>query len=727
MSSTFHQEDCFDLESVVNELSQQLGARAAQVRSAIALLDAGNTLPFIARYRKEATQSLDEAALRAVEDGLKRARDLAARKATILNTIAEQQQLSASLRAEILACHDKQRLEDLYLPFRPKRRTRATIARERGLQELAEILIRQSPLRESKSALLQRFVDPSQDVPDQAAALAGAGDIVAEHWSEQADLRAWLLAQCQEFGRVHSLVKRGQREAGEKFSSYFDHQEPAKRIPSHRFLAMKRGESEGALKIQIDLNDDLVLRKLRSRLAPHHGFPFHRELEAIVEDCYRRLLLPSVAAAYLQSLKEAADQQAIEVFARNLRDLLLAPPAGPRCTLGIDPGYRTGCKVAVVDATGKHLEHATIFPTPPKQDRQGAAAVLEKLIDKHGVALIAIGNGSGSRETDEFVDDFLRSLQLDVEKVIVNESGASIYSASELAAAEHPDLDVTVRGAISIARRLQDPLAELVKIDAKSIGVGQYQHDVNQSRLRDALDREIESCVNSVGVDLNMASASLLTHVAGIGPKLAERIVEHRNQHGAFKTRRDLLEVSKLGPKAYQQAGGFLRIRGGSEPLDGSAVHPEQYPVVARMAASLDVPTNRLVGNPSLVAQLAPETFVAEGAGLPTIVDILEELQKPGRDPRKKFQAARFKEGVRHVEDLRPGMQLEGTVTNVTHFGAFVDLGVHQDGLIHISQLANEFVADPSEVLSVGDIVRVQVLDVDVERKRIALSRKALL
>ena len=725
MPEKYSPDDCFDLENFIAALANELSVRPAQVRAAIGLLDAGNTLPFIARYRKEATQSLDELALRSVEDGLRHAKELAARKATILNTLLDHPNVPASLPDQILNCDDKQRLEDLYLPYKPKRRTRATMARERGLQPLADILLAQAPLEEPKSKILQKFI--CEDVPDGNAALQGAGDIVAEFWSELPEVRAWLTEQCWEFGRVHSVVKRGQREAGEKFAAYFDHQEPTKRIPSHRFLAMKRGESEGVLRIQLDLNDEYVLRKLKARLAPQRNFPFHSELLAVVEDCYQRLLLPSVESVVLQSLRESAEQQAIDVFAKNLRDLLLAAPAGPRCTMGIDPGYRTGCKIAVVDPTGKFLESATIYATPPKNDRAGAEACLSRLIQKHQVELIAIGNGTASRETEQFVTAFLSSNDLQIEKVIVNESGASIYSASELAAAEYPDLDVTVRGAISIAHRLQDPLAELVKIDPKSIGVGQYQHDVNQTQLRMALEREVQSCVNSVGVDLNMASASLLAHVAGIGPKLASNIVEHRDHHGSFGARQDLLNVPKLGKRAFQQAAGFLRIREGSVPLDASAVHPEQYSLVGMMADSLNVSPQRLVGNASLVAQLTAEDFVQDDVGLPTILDIIDELAKPGRDPRKKFRAARLNDGVHELKDVKAGMQLEGTVTNVTHFGAFVDLGVHQDGLIHVSQIANEFVSDPAEILSVGDVVRVKVLEVDASRKRISLSRKELL
>ena len=509
---------------------------------------------------------------------------------------------------------------------------------------------------------------------------------------------------------------------------YFDYQEPVKRIPSHRLLAMQRGEAEGLLRVSLQLEDDFVVRKLKSQLLQNRKLAFYRELVSTVEDCYQRLLLPAVESSTLQDLKEHADEEAIQVFAQNLRELLLAAPAGPEVTLGLDPGFRTGCKVAVVDSTGRFLESCTIYPTPPRNDVKRATTQLLDLITRHQVSLIAIGNGTASRETDAFVRDVLAQLATEQEnvptKVMVSESGASIYSASELAAREYPDLDVTVRGAISIAHRVQDPLAELVKIDPKSIGVGQYQHDVNQTLLRRSLDREVQSCVNAVGVDVNMASSALLTHVSGIGEKLAERIVEHRDAKGKFGCRDDLRKVSRLGQRAYQQAAGFLRIQDSVQPLDNSAVHPESYHIVEKMAGQLGVKSQQLVGNASLAGQLNAEDFIDETHGLPTIEDILSELAKPGRDPRSEFKVAEFAEGVHDLEDLQAGMRLEGTVTNVTRFGAFVDIGVHQDGLVHISELANEFVNDPGDVVSVGDVVRVVVLEVDLARRRIALSRK---
>lgn len=719
---------CFDLQQTVREIASICRLSENQVRQAIELLENGNTLPFIARYRKEATGGLDETALRKIEDALAKAHALADRKTTILRTIDQQGLLSPDLQQQIIQCSDKQVLEDLYLPFKPKRRTRAATARERGLQPLADLLLEQRNLRRPRSEVLREFVDASKDVTDEQAALQGACDIVAEQWSEMVDTRQWLSQQAIDYGKVRSQVKRGKKQDAAKFEMYFDHQESVKRVPSHRLLAMKRGESEGLLRMSLRLEDEFVLRKLKSRLLNNRQFEFSRELAATVEDCYHRLLLPAIESATLQDLKERADDEAIQVFAQNLRELLLAPPAGPQVTLGIDPGFRTGCKVAVVDSTGKFLENCTIYPTPPRNDVARATTQLVDLIARHQVQLIAIGNGTASRETDAFVRDVLAKVKaeqgVEPTKVMVSESGASIYSASELAAREYPDLDVTVRGAISIAHRVQDPLAELVKIDPKSIGVGQYQHDVNQTLLRRSLDREVQSCVNAVGVDVNMASSALLAHVAGIGDKLAERIVEHRDTHGQFASRHELLSVSRLGQRAYQQAAGFLRIHGGLQPLDDSAVHPESYHIVEEMAAQLQVPSKQLVGNAKMAQKLNAEDFTDETHGLPTIEDILTELAKPGRDPRSEFQVAKFAEGVEDLEDLQSGMRLEGTVTNVTKFGAFVDVGVHQDGLIHISELANEFVNDPSDVVSVGDVVRVVVLEVDLARRRIALSRK---
>lgn len=716
--------DCFDFDRTIGEIAAALRISAVQVLAAAALLDEGNTIPFIARYRKEVTRGLDEVALRQIEDALGKAREFAQRKATILKTIRDQGQLTPDLQKQIEACTDRLLLESIYLPFKPERRTRATTARERGLQPLADLLLKQERLHRPNSAVLKPFVNLDKGVADEETALQGACDIVAEQWSQRPSLRQWLLEHSQEAGSIASTVKRGKKEEASKFEMYFDHQERVKRVPSHRLLAMNRGEAEGLLKVSLKLDDEYVLGKITPDLVHNPQFEFYRELKATVQDCYERLLLPAVESIVFENLKRKADEEAIAVFASNLRELLLAAPAGPQMTIGVDPGFRTGCKIAVVDGTGKFLTNTTIYPTPPKNDLEGSAKTLLALIKKYDATLIAIGNGTASREAETFVAGVVKDHGLGVTQVKVSESGASIYSASELAAREYPDLDLTVRGAISIAHRLQDPLAELVKIDPKSIGVGQYQHDVNQTLLRKSLDREVESCVNSVGVDVNMASAPLLAHVAGIGPRLAEKIVEYRDANGRFETREELCKVPKLGQKAFEQAAGFLRIRDGKQPLDNSAVHPESYYVVKKMAAKLGVASKDLVGNGPLVAQLKASEFVDEKTGLPTVQDILAELVKPGRDPRSEFKVAQFAEGINEPADLKVGMVLEGVITNVTKFGAFIDIGVHQDGLIHISQLANTFIQSPGEVVAVGDVVRVKVLEVDLERKRIAVSRK---
>ncbi len=713
-----------DLTEVAGEIAKQLAVSPRQVQSAIELLDAGNTIPFIARYRKEATRGLDEIALRAVEDAIAKARELFARKNTVLKSIAEQGLLTEELRKQIMDCKDLQTLEAIYLPFKPKRRTRATIARERGLQPLADILLKQSRLGVSKSELLRRYVRPDMEVPDEEAALAGALDIVAETWADDAETRVWLAEQSKKHGRVASQVKRGKKEEADKFEMYVDHNESVARVPSHRFLAMKRGEEEGILRISLELDNDRVVGQMQSYFLANPQFEFYRELQKTVEDCYERLLKPATESTVFQWLKERSDEEAITVFGKNLRELLLAPPAGPKVTLGIDPGFRTGCKLAVVDATGKYVAHTTIYPTPPTSDIPGASKTVLELIAKYRVELIAIGNGTASRETDSFVSDLIRDHKLNVTKVMVSEAGASIYSASELAASEYPNLDVTVRGAISIAHRLQDPLAELVKTDPKSIGVGQYQHDVNQTQLRKCLEREVESCVNKVGVDLNMASASLLSYVSGIGPKLAENIVRFRDENGPFNKRQQLTKVPKLGAKAFEQSAGFLRIRSGEQPLDNSAVHPESYGLVEKMAKRLGVSSSAFVGNAALAQKLKPDEFVDDQFGLPTVVDILEEIAKPGRDPRNEFRTVRFSDAVKSIDDLKIGMILEGVITNVTHFGAFVDIGVHHDALIHISQLSDTYIKDPNAVVSVGNVVKIKVLEVDSTRKRISVSKK---
>jgi len=695
-----------------------------QVLAAIELLEAGNTIPFIARYRKEVTQGLDEIALRAIEDAVEKAAALAARKATVMKSIEGQGLMTDELLASIQSCSDLRQLEMIYLPFKPKRRTKAAIARERGLQPLADLLILQEPLGGSRNAILNQFVNPALEIPDRDAALQGALAIVAEQWSEDITLRSWMVEDAVASGKVTSTVKRGKKKEAEKFELYFDHQEAVGKIPSHRLLAMLRGEAEGLLRIGIAMDDGRAVSRMKSQFIHDRQFEFNRDLVGAIGDCYERLLQPATQSSVLQNLKEQADTDAIEVFGKNLHELLMASPAGPRVTLGIDPGFRTGCKLAVVDETGKFLATSTIYPTPPRNDSEAAAQRVMEFINQYNVELIAIGNGTASRETDVFVGNLLKEQELKLTKVMVSEAGASIYSASEIAIKEFPNLDVTVRGAISIARRLQDPLAELVKTDPKSIGVGQYQHDVNQTRLRKCLDRTVESCVNAVGVDLNMASVSLLSHVAGIGPKLAQNIVAFRDQNGRFENRKELLDVAKLGRKAFEQAAGFLRIRGGEESLDNSAVHPESYTLVGHMAKKLGTDPKRLVGDAGLSHKLNPSEYVDDRFGLPTVIDIIAELEKPGRDPRREFKVVQFDDAINSIGDLKAGLVMEGVITNVTHFGAFVDIGVHQDALIHISQLSNSFVKDPNEIVAVGDLVKVKVLEVDAGRKRVSVTRK---
>lgn len=717
-------DDLFLMDRFLQETSVRLQVRPEQVDGAVRLLEDGNTIPFIARYRREATRGLDERQLRQIEDLLGKARDLAARKSTILSTIAEQGKLTPQLQLEIIACSDPARLEDLYLPWRPRRRTRAAAARERGLQPLADILLSNAPLPEPRAQLLKRFLSADKGVPDEAAALQGACDIAAELWADDPENRRRAAARIRQ-GDLRSEVKPGKSEEGARFRDYFDCRQRVAGLPGHRFLALQRGETEGVLRLRFETDDEAATRELCHHVLRNTNPAFSTELQSAAEDCYLRLLRPGAETAVLSEMREKADLEAVEVFAKNLHDLLMAAPAGPRTTIGVDPGFRTGCKLAVVDGTGKFLAAETVYPTPPRSELEHSERVLLRLIREHHVELIAIGNGTASREADKFVADVLRKHSIEVTRVMVSEAGASVYSASESAIEEYPELDVTIRGAISIAHRLQDPLAELVKIDPKSIGVGQYQHDVDQPLLQKALEREVESCVNAVGVDLNTASAALLSRVAGIGTVLAKRIVGWRDEHGRFMTRRELLKVPRLGQKAFQQAAGFLRIRGGQEPLDASAVHPEQYPLVQQISLTLQVPVTALVGNERLVSGLKAEQFVSSEFGGFTVRDVLAELARPGRDPRREFRTARFTESVSEMEQLQPGMVLEGVVTNVTKFGAFVDIGVHQDGLVHISQLADRFIRDPAEVVSAGDIIRVTVLEVDTARKRIALTCRA--
>ncbi|MBI4878027.1 MAG: RNA-binding transcriptional accessory protein [Acidobacteria bacterium] len=711
---------------VLIHIAQQLNVSLKSLVSTIGLFDEGGTVPFIARYRKEVTGNLDEVAIRSIQEKLEYHRELEERRQTVLKSIDEQGKLNPELKAKIEAALEKNELEDLYLPYKPKRRTKAGIAREKGLEPLAQFLWEQRPGEVPLAELAARFISEEKGVASAEEALEGARHILAEQISETAEFRKAIRQTMMAEGMVVSRAIEGVEDAEGKFKMYADYREPVSKIPSHRMLAIRRGAKEGLLFFEIELAPAGPLAHLKSKIlrAPGECTP---HLSEAIEDSYQRLLNPSIQTEVRLELKDRSDEEAIKVFRENIENLLLAPPAGMLSVLAIDPGIRTGCKVAVVDDTGKFLEHAVIYPLEPRNDLAGAVRTLASLIARHNVRAIAIGNGTGSRESSSFVQDFLRQAKLDtVFSVVVSESGASVYSASEIARQEFPDLDLTVRGAISIARRLQDPLAELVKIDPKSIGVGQYQHDVDQKRLKQSLEATVESCVNRVGVDLNTASWALLRYVAGINERTALKIVEHRNQNGRFRSRFQLMAVSGFGPKTFEQAAGFLRIRGGENPLDITAVHPESYPVVEKIAASLGVSVPELISRPELAEKVKIEDFKTESVGVYTLSDIRDELRKPGRDPRDTFVAPKFREDVTEIADLKPGMTLEGTVTNVTRFGAFVDLGVHQDGLVHVSEISNRYIKEPAELVKAGQIVKVQVLSADPKAKRIALSMKAL-
>jgi Transcriptional accessory protein len=719
--------------TIAQRISTELAVKLSQVEAAIALLDEGSTVPFISRYRKEATGGLDDTQLRTLEERLTYLRELDERRVTVLKSIEEQGKLTPELKAAILAADTKTRLEDLYRPYMQKRRTKAQIAREAGLEPLAKALLADPSLVPEQEAA--QFVDADKGVADTAAALDGARQILMEDFAEDAELVGRLREYLWEQGHMVSRVVEGKEEEGAKFSDYFDHREPLKGVPSHRALALFRGRKEGFLNLALVLPEDeaLAAGQLGSAerlIAAHVGVSEQGRaadawLKETVRWAWRVKIFTHLDTDLKTRLREAAEEEAIKVFAQNLHDLLLAAPAGPRATLGLDPGLRTGVKVAVVDATGKLVDTATIYPHVPKNQWDQSIAVLAALAQRHKVELISIGNGTASRETDKLAAELIaRHPELRLTKVMVSEAGASVYSASEFAAKEFPELDVSLRGAVSIARRLQDPLAELVKIDPKSIGVGQYQHDVSQLRLARMLDAVVEDCVNAVGVDVNTASAALLTRVAGLNPTLAANLVAYRDEHGAFAERKALLKVPRLGDKTFEQCAGFLRVMNGANPLDASAVHPEAYPVVEKILASTGKAIPEVIGNTGLLGRLAANDFVDERFGEPTVRDILKELEKPGRDPRPEFKTASFREGVEELKDLEPGMILEGVVTNVTNFGAFVDIGVHQDGLVHISALADKFVKDPREVVKAGDVVKVKVLEVDVKRRRVALTMR---
>lgn len=723
-----------DPARIVALIANELNVRAAQVAATVELLDGGATVPFIARYRKEATGGLDDTVLRNLEVRLLYVRDLEARRSTILESVDQQGKLTPQLLQEIKAADTKQRLEDLYAPFKPKRRTRAQIAREAGLEPLADAILADPAC--DPALLAGDYLNP-ETVADVKAALDGARDILAERYAENADLLADMRTHMWQTGRLYSKVIDGKETEGDNFRDWFDFNEPVRSLPSHRILAMLRGRQQGVLDIRLGLEAELeqqtphpcVARvadflQVGASFAPDAA-PRARWLAEVCRWTWRVKLLTAFESEVTGRLREAAEEEAIRVFAANMKDLLLAAPAGPKSVLGLDPGIRTGVKGAAIDATGKVLATTTIYPFEPRRDREGSINTLAALVTRHQIELIAIGNGTASRETEKLVIDMLEKFPaIKLTRVMVSEAGASVYSASELAAHEFPDMDVSLRGAVSIARRLQDPLAELVKIEPKAIGVGQYQHDVNQRELARSLDAVIEDCVNAVGVDVNTASAPLLARVSGLSALLAKNIVAWRDANGAFKSRKALLKVPRFGDKSFEQAAGFLRVANGENPLDASAVHPEAYPVVERILARIKAGADQVMGQPGALKGISPSDFTDERFGLPTVKDIFQELEKPGRDPRPEFKTAQFKEGVNTIKDLLPGMILEGVVTNVANFGAFVDIGVHQDGLVHISALSDTFVKEPRDVVRVGQTVKVKVQEVDAARKRIGLTMR---
>ncbi len=716
---------------IIDQLATELTVNARQVQAAVDLLDEGATVPFIARYRKELTGGLDDQQLRTLEERLTYLRELASRKTTILDSIKSQNKLTPELEQAIQQAQTKTLLEDLYLPYKPKRRTKAQIAREAGLQGLADMILEQRDQRPED--LAQTFLNPEHQINSPAEALEGAKQIIMETLSENAALLQTLRERLWENGILHATIDAGKEQEAQKFKDYFDYQEAMRQIPSHRALALFRGRNEGFLTLTLYPGSDQAAEHDTCSALTAQALnivntqrPGDAWLAGVAKMAWKVKLFTRIDLDLKLRLREAAEQEAIQVFAHNLKDLLLAAPAGPKATMGVDPGIRTGVKIAVVDGTGKLLDYTTIYPHPPKNQWDASIATLAALIAKHQIDLVSIGNGTGSRETDQLFNDLKKQhRQLTFSKMIVSEAGASVYSASELASQEFPELDVTIRGAISIARRLQDPLAELVKIEPKSIGVGQYQHDVNQTQLSRSLDSVVEDCVNAVGVDVNTASAALLKQVSGLTASISENIVKFRDANGAFNNRQDLKKVPRLGEKAFEQAAGFLRIMNGNNPLDASAVHPEAYPVVNAIIEGTGKSIQDLIGQRDFLRSLKAANFTSEQFGLPTVTDILQELEKPGRDPRPEFKSVKFKEGVEDIKDLQAGMELEGVVTNVANFGAFIDIGVHQDGFVHISQLADRFVKDPRDVVKTGQTVKVKVLEIDLPRKRIALSMKS--
>lgn len=718
-------------QAICRMIAQELNVRPEQVNAAVTLIDDGNTVPFIARYRKEVTGGLDDTQLRTLDSRLSYLREMDDRRQTILKSIQEQGKLTPELEQEIIQADSKTRLEDLYLPYKPKRRTKGQIAIEAGLEPLADTLWNQ-PQTEPESEAT-KYLDADKGIADTKAALDGARAIIMERIAEDANLLEKIRAHLNRNAELVSRVVEGKEQEGEKFKDYFNHNEPLSKVPSHRALAMLRGRNEGFLTLVMNADPEQEEGARQSYcetiIADHYGVtlssaPADAWRKQVISWAWRIKVSMHMETELMGAMKERAEIEAIEVFATNLKDLLMAAPAGPRATLGLDPGLRTGSKIAVVDSTGKVLATETIYPHPPQKQYDKSAQIVDQLVRKYNVDLIAIGNGTASRETDSFVADVIKRGNLKVQKIIVSEAGASVYSASELAAKEFPNMDVSLRGAVSIARRLQDPLAELVKIDPKSIGVGQYQHDVSQSMLAKRLDAIVEDCVNAVGVDVNTASAALLTRVAGLSSTIAQNIVDFRDENGRFEARTTLKKVPRLGPKAFEQCAGFLRIMDGKNPLDASAVHPEAYPVVKAIAEKNSKDIKALIGDSAFLKGLHAVDYTDEHFGVPTVTDIIKELDKPGRDPRPEFKTATFAEGVNSVSDLEPGMILEGVVSNVANFGAFVDIGVHQDGLVHISALTDRYVSDPREVVKAGDIVKVKVMEVDVQRKRIGLSMR---
>ncbi|CAL6171604.1 Tex family protein [Vibrio alginolyticus] len=718
-------------QAICRMIAQELNVRPEQVNAAVTLIDDGNTVPFIARYRKEVTGGLDDTQLRTLDSRLSYLREMDDRRQTILKSIQEQGKLTPELEQEIAQADSKTRLEDLYLPYKPKRRTKGQIAIEAGLEPLADQLWNH-PQTEPESEA-SKYLDADKGIADTKAALDGARAIIMERIAEDANLLEKIRNHLNRNAELVSRVVEGKEQEGEKFKDYFNHNEPLSKVPSHRALAMLRGRNEGFLTLAMNADPEQEEGARQSYcetiIADHYGVtlssaPADTWRKQVISWAWRIKVSMHMETELMGAMKERAEIEAIEVFATNLKDLLMAAPAGPRATLGLDPGLRTGSKIAVVDSTGKVLATETIYPHPPQKQYDKSAQIVEQLVRKYNVDLIAIGNGTASRETDSFVADVIKRGNLKVQKIIVSEAGASVYSASELAAKEFPNMDVSLRGAVSIARRLQDPLAELVKIDPKSIGVGQYQHDVSQSMLAKRLDAIVEDCVNAVGVDVNTASAALLTRVAGLSSTIAQNIVDFRDENGRFEARTTLKKVPRLGPKAFEQCAGFLRIMDGKNPLDASAVHPEAYPVVKAISEKNNKDIKALIGDSSFLKGLHAVDYTDDNFGVPTITDIIKELDKPGRDPRPEFKTATFAEGVNSVSDLEPGMILEGVVSNVANFGAFVDIGVHQDGLVHISALTDRYVSDPREVVKAGDIVKVKVMEVDVQRKRIGLSMR---